>query len=76
MLLLTGSLGGCVVRTSDGTWWADGRRYMVAADHEAASRAGAEILAAGGNAVDAAEAPAFALSVLRQESCEIGRAHG
>ena len=44
----------------------------VAADHFVASRAGLEMLRKGGNAVDAAVASSFCLSVVRPYSCGIG----
>jgi gamma-glutamyltranspeptidase/glutathione hydrolase len=44
----------------------------IAADHVVASQAGAEMLAAGGNAIDAAVATSFTLSVVRPYSCGIG----
>lgn len=47
-------------------------RGAVAADQVVASRAGARILAQGGNAVDAAVAASFTLSVVRPYSCGIG----
>jgi gamma-glutamyltranspeptidase/glutathione hydrolase len=45
---------------------------MVATDSEEATRVGAAVLAAGGNAVDAAVAVAFALAVVYPEAGNIG----
>jgi len=47
-------------------------RAAVATDHVAASEAGVEVLSGGGNAVDAAVAASFTLSVARPYSCGIG----
>lgn len=75
MIVLVG-LGGCQTgQLSPPTLVKSGSLYTrgaVAADQRLASQAGAQMLAKGGNAVDAAVAASFTLSVVRPYSCGIG----
>jgi gamma-glutamyltranspeptidase/glutathione hydrolase len=49
-----------------------GTRWMITADHPLAAQAGAEVLASGGNAVDAAIAANLVMAVVRPHMCGLG----
>ncbi len=72
MLMDSLGTGRGIVWAADAPWIARGRHGMVAADSELASRAGLEMLQAGGNAIDAAVATSFALAVTRPYSTGLG----
>ena len=48
------------------------RRGVVTSGHYLASQIGLEVLARGGNAIDAGVATAFALTLLKPQECGIG----
>jgi len=72
VLPIIASCSGSPHPVTDSDHAAEYTQWAVACDHVLASQAGEQMLAAGGNAVDAAVAASFCLSVVRPFSCGIG----
>jgi gamma-glutamyltranspeptidase/glutathione hydrolase len=71
-LTLAVGLSPLALRADDPPWLVRSHAGMVASDSPEASRIGADILAQGGNAFDAAIAASFALAVSRPQSTGLG----
>lgn len=65
-------LSPLALRADDPPWLVRSQAGMVASDSPEASRIGADVLAQGGNAFDAAIAVSFALAVSRPQSTGLG----